>query len=55
MFLNRLLRRVRGEMVFPALIIALCAIAGIIFLAKGNIKKGLFWLFLAGANYCATF
>jgi hypothetical protein len=43
------------EKAFPLIIIALSVCAGIIYLLAGNVRKGLFWLFAAGVNICATF
>ncbi len=43
------------EKIFPTLIIVLCVIAGVIFLTKGDMRKGFFWIFVGAANFCATF
>ena len=40
---------------FPLIIIVLSVCAGVVYLFAGNMRKGLFWLFAAGVNICATF
>ena len=40
--------------IFPIIIIALSICAGGVYLINGDIKRGLFWLFAAGVNICAT-
>ena len=40
--------------IFPIIIIVLSICAGGVYIFKGDIKHGLFWLFAAGVNVCAN-
>lgn len=40
--------------IFPIIIIGLSICAGVVCLANGDYKRGLYWLFAAGVSICAT-
>jgi len=40
--------------IFPSLIIAASAAAGIVYLCHGDWRRGLYWLFAAGLGVCVT-
>jgi hypothetical protein len=43
------------EKIFPLILIIINLVAGTIYFSKGDWKRGCYWLFAAGLNYCVSF
>ncbi len=43
------------EKIFPLLLIIIDVVAGGVYFANGDIKKGIYWVAAATLSYCVTF
>ena len=47
--------RIRPEQIFPLILILLSLAAGIVYLVRGDMRRGIYWLAGATLNFVVTF